>query len=224
MHWHTAAWILVKISGAVSKTSFLNIFAFQLSDRHVALSYVYVFENQYIEDWVILSWGPQRREILITPITRRTFDSIIVLSGFIPLLLYLVFMLFLKIYINFYVFTSCWLKYDDLKVLDDSPHETTLYIPATSSKGLLSPIFYFFVIVYAWKLSRNRTLSASATNSINQALNVNEVLDERYFEPIDQSDDACFFFPEFNDTVITLSGPCDESIRGVPNFDAAAVS
>lgn len=51
-----------------------------------------------------------------------------------------------------------------------------------------------------------------------------QVLEQRYYEPIDQSLEACFFLPELapGEPVI-LVGQCDPNITVVQNFDAGRV-
>lgn len=83
-----------------------------------------------------------------------------------------------------------------------------------------------FFTVYSWKLSRTRGgLSAAANNAINTVVTNNIDLFEGYYTTTDQSNDACFHYPVFDrPTAIELPGPCDERIRGVANFNTAAVS
>ncbi|XP_075983119.1 uncharacterized protein LOC142981240 isoform X2 [Anticarsia gemmatalis] len=79
-----------------------------------------------------------------------------------------------------------------------------------------------FRAVYSWKLSRTRQLSTAANTAINAALANNVVLENRYFENIDQSDRACFYLPEIAPgQPIVLPGQCDTTIRGVENFNLA---
>lgn len=50
------------------------------------------------------------------------------------------------------------------------------------------------------------------------------VLDNEYYEPIDQTDTACFFLPELAEgEPIILPGQC-EDVPVVQNFDAVAVN
>lgn len=79
--------------------------------------------------------------------------------------------------------------------------------------------------MYSWKLSRNKQLNLNDNIAINNAIaNVN-VLDNIYYENIDQSDDACFFLPEAvpNQPVVFV-GQCDENINVVQNFNVSRVS
>ncbi|KAL0819468.1 hypothetical protein ABMA28_007573 [Loxostege sticticalis] len=76
--------------------------------------------------------------------------------------------------------------------------------------------------VWSWKLSRTRTLSEPARNAINQVVNSVQVLNNRYYETIDQSDAACFYFPEpdFSVSGVLFRGRCDPNINVVQNFTA----
>jgi hypothetical protein len=64
-----------------------------------------------------------------------------------------------------------------------------------------------------------------AATSINSTMASVEVLDQKYYAPIDQSDHACFFLPELppGEPVI-LFGQCDRNISVVENFNATRVS
>ncbi|XP_013135715.1 PREDICTED: uncharacterized protein LOC106101136 [Papilio polytes] len=77
-----------------------------------------------------------------------------------------------------------------------------------------------FRAIYSWKLSRSKTLSAASNTAINTAIANIEVLDNRYYENIDQSDRACFYLPDLgpNDPVV-FPGQCDQTIPVVQNFD-----
>ncbi|KPI92172.1 Apolipoprotein D [Papilio xuthus] len=77
-----------------------------------------------------------------------------------------------------------------------------------------------FRAIYSWKLSRTKTLSAASNTAINTAIANIEVLDNRYYENIDQSDSACFYLPDLgpNDPVV-FPGQCDQTIPVVQNFD-----
>lgn len=73
-------------------------------------------------------------------------------------------------------------------------------------------------------MSRTNTLTANATNTINQIINGINVLNNRYYQLIDRSDDACFYFPEPSSDPVVFRGQCNENITVVQNFDAARVS
>ncbi|CAH0594385.1 unnamed protein product [Chrysodeixis includens] len=74
--------------------------------------------------------------------------------------------------------------------------------------------------IWSWKLSRTRTISTIAATNINNLLQNNVVLDQRYFQPIDHSTTACAYLPDLNagDDII-LPGQCDKTIQGIANFD-----
>lgn len=51
------------------------------------------------------------------------------------------------------------------------------------------------------------------------------VLENRYYENINQTDNACFYLPKPEPgKPVTFVGQCDESIPVVSNFAAASVS
>lgn len=54
----------------------------------------------------------------------------------------------------------------------------------------------------------------------------NEDLFEDYYADMDQTNNGCFYYPEFTELPeeIQLPGPCDDRISGMPDFDAANVS
>ncbi|VVD00964.1 unnamed protein product [Leptidea sinapis] len=74
--------------------------------------------------------------------------------------------------------------------------------------------------VFSFKLSRTKALSAASNTTINNIIDTIPVLDNMYYEFIDQSDDACFYLPPFVpiDPVI-FPGQCDETIPALRNFD-----
>jgi hypothetical protein len=85
----------------------------------------------------------------------------------------------------------------------------------------------FLVTVYSWKLSRSKRLSNAANNHINGILLLSndDVLDQRYFEDINQSDEACFYLPVLKPgEPVVFPGQCDETIPAVPNFNVSRVS
>lgn len=73
-------------------------------------------------------------------------------------------------------------------------------------------------------MSRTDTLSQTAINNIQTVVNNFNVLDNRYFETVDRSAQACFYFPEPGTDPIEFRGQCDTSITGMPAFDAVRVS
>ncbi|XP_049878078.1 uncharacterized protein LOC126375226 [Pectinophora gossypiella] len=74
--------------------------------------------------------------------------------------------------------------------------------------------------VWSWKMSRTRSLSANATTAINAAIRNIRVLNNDYYSPINNTDNACFYFPEPNGLPVRFRGQCDESISVVTNFNA----
>lgn len=93
------------------------------------------------------------------------------------------------------------------------------------SMWLKSRLIKNYVAVYSWKLSRSKQPSVAGATAINNAIENIDVLNERYYEDIDQSDEACFYLPVLspNDPVI-FPGQCDTNISVIQNFDAARVS
>lgn len=83
---------------------------------------------------------------------------------------------------------------------------------------------FFSNIVFSWKLGRSKQLSATAVAAINSVTSGIQVLDERYYQPIDQSREGCFYFPEPEPgKVVRFPGQC-EDIDVVQNFDLSKVS
>ncbi|XP_039757924.1 uncharacterized protein LOC120632183 [Pararge aegeria] len=74
----------------------------------------------------------------------------------------------------------------------------------------------------AWKLSRTAQLTAAAAEKINQVVNSINVLNDRYFEIDDQSDQACFYLPPPGPSTPIFRGQCDLNIPALSNFNAAA--
>ncbi|XP_063539025.1 uncharacterized protein LOC134748235 [Cydia strobilella] len=74
--------------------------------------------------------------------------------------------------------------------------------------------------VYSWKLSRNQILSQASADLITTAMSLVQVLDEQYFETVDQSADGCFVYPDIaaGDPII-LEGECG-TVTPVANFQA----
>ncbi|XP_045453252.1 uncharacterized protein LOC123662453 [Melitaea cinxia] len=80
-----------------------------------------------------------------------------------------------------------------------------------------------FRSVYSWKLSRTQTLSPAANTAINTRIDQIDVLNNTYYEDIDQSDNACFYLPEPTDNEpVEFVGQCDETIPVVQNFNISA--
>ena len=88
-------------------------------------------------------------------------------------------------------------------------------------------IWHIIFTVSSWQLSKQLSgLNTEHTNAINAAIEANADLDLAQYDKTSQSNEACFYYPVW-DTLpptIELPGPCDSSITGFANFDAAAVS
>lgn len=82
----------------------------------------------------------------------------------------------------------------------------------------------FIFSVWSWKLSRTRSLSANATSAIDQIIDSIQVLNNRFFETVNNSDDACFYYPEANGQPVIFRGICDQNIPVVTGFDAGQVT
>lgn len=79
--------------------------------------------------------------------------------------------------------------------------------------------------VYSWILSRTRQLPQSVQVQVNQVINSIVDLNDAYYQPADQSDDACFYFPEPSpDEVVEFRNECDENIPVQSNFNITAVN
>ncbi|XP_045502895.1 uncharacterized protein LOC123699891 [Colias croceus] len=76
--------------------------------------------------------------------------------------------------------------------------------------------------VWSWKLSRTTSLSDEDNQAITNLMRDVDVLDQGYFQNADQSDAACFFYPEFQATEpVIFPGQCDVNIPVVSNFDVS---
>lgn len=82
-----------------------------------------------------------------------------------------------------------------------------------------------FILVFSWKLSKTRQLSPNTIQAINNAISDYDVLDNRYYETVDHTDDGCFNLPDLapGDPVV-FGGQCDPNLPVVSNFDASRVS
>lgn len=78
----------------------------------------------------------------------------------------------------------------------------------------------------SWKLSRSRSpLTTQAENDINAVIRTIPVLDQRYYVRNNQSDEACFYFPDPEPgKVVEFPGKCDQTIQAEPRFNLTAVS
>ncbi|XP_047512186.1 uncharacterized protein LOC125054377 isoform X2 [Pieris napi] len=74
--------------------------------------------------------------------------------------------------------------------------------------------------IFSWKLSRTRSLTQDATNRINTIMNNIRELNNKYFQKVDQSDDACFYLPPPGPYPVIFRGKCDLNITTVPSFEA----
>ncbi|CAK1550413.1 unnamed protein product [Leptosia nina] len=74
--------------------------------------------------------------------------------------------------------------------------------------------------ISSWKLSRTNILPAQAVQNINRIVNTVSDLDNNNFIAVDQSDEACFYYPFLleNDPVI-LPGQCDTNVSVVADFN-----
>jgi retinol-binding protein 4 len=77
--------------------------------------------------------------------------------------------------------------------------------------------------VLSWKLSRGRTLSQAANDAINAVVNNINVLNDRYYDQIEQTQDACFYYPEANGQPLIFRGQCNDDIKVTTNFNATRV-
>lgn len=74
-------------------------------------------------------------------------------------------------------------------------------------------------------MSRTTTLTAESVDAIDAVTRNLTVLNNRYYETIDHSDTACFYYPEVDgSSTVVFPGQCDENINVVTNFDAVGVS
>lgn len=81
-----------------------------------------------------------------------------------------------------------------------------------------------FSTVYAWKLSRTKQLTTAAVASIDNAMTNVNVLSNDYFETVDQTDNACFYFPDLAlGEAVILPGLCDLNVPVVRDFNAERV-
>lgn len=68
-------------------------------------------------------------------------------------------------------------------------------------------------------------MTNAAATAINQVVARIPVLNERYYQQRDHSDQGCFFYPEPEQgKPVVFPGQCDNTIQAVPNFNMASVS
>lgn len=80
--------------------------------------------------------------------------------------------------------------------------------------------------VTSWKLSRRTTLSAEAGLIIDKRIEITQGLKQDYYQPTNQTEEACFYIPEVNkNEAPRFRGQCEnQSIVGVQGFNAERVS
>lgn len=78
--------------------------------------------------------------------------------------------------------------------------------------------------MWSWKLSRTKALLNTSRDRIDEAIAGNRVLENQFYESIDQTDEACFYLPDIEPgEPVIFPGQCDPNIRGVENFNASGV-
>lgn len=93
-----------------------------------------------------------------------------------------------------------------------------------STNFVICPINYPHFTVWSWKLSRTKQLTATSVAAINSITANIDVIDNIYYEPINQDDESCFYYPVLSPgELVTLPGQCDPTITAVQNFSAARV-
>nr|ANC90402.1 polycalin [Spodoptera exigua] len=77
--------------------------------------------------------------------------------------------------------------------------------------------------VGSWILSKTGTVSAASQAIIDKTISDTPGLTKEYYQPTSQTYASCFYYPDFTEPqqYIELPGPCDTSIKGVANFNAA---
>lgn len=73
-------------------------------------------------------------------------------------------------------------------------------------------------------MSRSRSLIPEAVNAIAATVDTITVLNNRYYEVVDHSDDGCFYLPPPGAPIVIFPGQCDLSIPVVTDFNVTAVS
>lgn len=74
-------------------------------------------------------------------------------------------------------------------------------------------------------MSRTTNLTAEAIEAIAAVTDSVTVLNDRYSQPVEQSDEACFYYPEVDpNSPVIFRGQCDLNLDVVTDFDAVAVS
>lgn len=82
------------------------------------------------------------------------------------------------------------------------------------------------VSVTSWKLSRRTTLSPEASLIMDKFIETTQGLNQDYYQPTNQTEDACFYIPEVNkNEAPRFRGQCEtQNIVGVQGFDVGRVS
>ncbi|CAF4867620.1 unnamed protein product [Pieris macdunnoughi] len=79
--------------------------------------------------------------------------------------------------------------------------------------------------ISSWKLSRSNTFSAQANDFMNNVINRVDVLYNRYYNEVDQSDEACFHYPTLSkDEPVILKGRCDLNVTVMPSLNMTLFS
>lgn len=79
------------------------------------------------------------------------------------------------------------------------------------------------ISVFSWKLSRTKELTQTYAQRIEDAMAGIDVIDQRYFETINQNDNACFYLPDLAPgEPPVFPGQC-ANFNAVPNFDPGRV-
>ncbi|XP_061721996.1 uncharacterized protein LOC133528577 [Cydia pomonella] len=76
--------------------------------------------------------------------------------------------------------------------------------------------------VWSAKHSKQRELTEAAKNAMEPIIEANQVLYPQFYLTVDQSDDACFHYPEPTGEKVILRGQCDDNIPTVQDFDVPA--
>lgn len=80
-----------------------------------------------------------------------------------------------------------------------------------------------FSSVWSAKHSKSRQLTTAAQEAMAPYIAANQVLRTDFYLPVDQSDSACFHYPEQSGQQIIIPGQCDDNIPVQQNFDAVEV-
>ncbi|CAH2211561.1 jg11476 [Pararge aegeria aegeria] len=80
-----------------------------------------------------------------------------------------------------------------------------------------------FFTVWSWKLGREKQLTNAAVTAINRVIANVPVLDDRYYETRDHSNQGCFYYPEPEaGKPVVFPGQCDPGIQAAANFNMTA--